>query len=236
MKSPDKKDLRKQAARFYALRMLEYDGLLKNKYCCWSCIKAHKRSSFTRAEFKKPVDLKVKEKFHPEKVAASSCRKAAKRYISFGGSREMSFVELRHMVANARVQRRIVDGWFDIPGNQGTESVSQSSPVFSLENMEVVYSLHIGKASDVSTPRAFRRRVSKMDLPLCPHRDTVKFEGLFFYSREPMYCVHCLTRVLLGFKSERGVRYVVLDVTPLRGFASVTDRSCVDRTVVQGTI
>ena len=214
----DDKDHDKIAARFYILRMLEYDGLLQGKYCCWGCMKAHEQRAFSSDELIKPVDLKVKQDFHLEEVAYRSCRLTAERYIWFGMGNEMSFVELRHTFTNPQ-PHRLRDNWIDIQG-----STSQSTNVLggcsslNRETMKIEYRYHLAKTHDIASYEPYRLHARAVNLPLCPHF-RLDHPHIYHLYRQPWHWVHCLncpTMVMFGYSEGHACMFMYRYVGSLR--------------------
>lgn len=202
MTLPAGKDLGKMAARFYVLKMLEYDDLLQkgspSKYCCWLCMKAHERQAFSRKEFKKTVDLKPTQDFYPEQITSRTCL-LAKRYIWFGVCGEMSFVELRHAIAT---QERI-NG--NISLRDGTYFLER---VLDCEARLFVYHFRLGLASDIRSFAFFTKHARAVNSPLCPHLRLGDQEVIELYRRPWLLysCKHCTTTVQVDISTLVKVR------------------------------
>ncbi|PGH27844.1 hypothetical protein AJ80_00394 [Polytolypa hystricis UAMH7299] len=197
-------------ARFYVLRMLEYDGLLQqgspSKYCCWGCMKPHEQQAFSRNEFKKKVELKSKEDCFPRKVAHRSCV-LGKRYIWIGLCREMSLVELRYAVAHPLNGRSYVC--------DNHESFTRGCSLLDPETGQFEYSFVVGRPTDVSSFDDFCRHLRAVNVPLCPHLRLGDWE-LVQWNRwpqmQPYNCKHCPTTVRIEtfqmYVTVRVFRYV----------------------------
>lgn len=222
MKAPVGKDLSKMAARFYVLRMLEYDGLLQKgpqkKYCCWGCMTAHERSSFPSMEFEKAVDLKSKQDSYPKETTTRSCL-LSKRYIWFGICREMSFVEFRHAVINPHTQRQ-VNGWIYLPDNP--RFVFRDCSLLDGNSRRLEYMFELGRSNHFRSNASFKRHARDVNIPLCPHI-RLGDRGVIQLYRQPtkvLRCRYCSTTVRMTGTSIIKV-YVFRHVGLLR---SPTDR------------
>ncbi|EEP81071.1 predicted protein [Uncinocarpus reesii 1704] len=200
MASPIEDDLNKLAARFYVLRMLEYDGLLQRgcprKYCCWGCMRVHERQAFSPKELRKRVKLKSRPDFLPRRRNRRSCE-LAKRYIWFGLCREMSFVKLRHIITNPRTQqleagqivlkdRSRVQFW-------GCSKLHDKRRQFS-------YIFEIASTRDIPTLQAFIQHSQAVNLPLCPHLrlGDQAVTQLYIQPSQPYTCKDCTTTVKIA--------------------------------------
>lgn len=211
MTLPDEKDLCKTTARFYILRMLEYDGLLQGNFCCWGCMKTHKQRAFSSDELKKPVDLTAKQDFHLEEVAYRSCRLTTKRKIWFGLCSEMNFVELRHAFANPHPQH-LRNGKVGIQDpSQNSNVLLQGYSSLNRKTMYIEYRFRLARTRDVPSYRSYRRHARAVDFPLCTHIRVGYWQidrVMYFQPLTVRECMNCLTKAMLNFS--QGHAYITV--------------------------
>ncbi|PGH17133.1 hypothetical protein AJ79_01271 [Helicocarpus griseus UAMH5409] len=197
-------DLKKMTARFYVLRMLEYDGLLRkgspSKYCCWGCLKAHEKQAFPPEEFAKMVDLKSKQDCHPTEETSRSCT-LAKRYIWFGVWTEMSLARLRHLIIhpNPDTKRGDTEGSLKIRDGKNDYCFKNCSELV-WESRQISYSIPLAFRRDMTSFRNFKSHTRTVNLPLCPHLRLGDPEIVQLYLRpRPYTCKRCATTIRIGY-------------------------------------
>ncbi|KAK2746589.1 hypothetical protein FQN55_005577 [Onygenales sp. PD_40] len=221
-KKPSEK-LSNVATRFYILRMLEYDGLLQRGsqrlYCCWGCMKPHKRQAFSRKELKKKVNLRAEDGSYPGEDASRSCL-LVKRYIWMGVCREMSLAELRHVISHPHTQK-LVCGLIYLRDNH--ENSFRNCSFIDPKTGRMEYKFHICRARDFQTVPGSFWHARAADIPLCPHIRTSsrRFRKL---CRSPIgdkiTCKHCRTIVKIELS-----QFITIHVSRYLGsLRSLTDR------------
>lgn len=186
-------------ARFYVLRMLEYDGLLARgrptKYCCWGCMKTHEQQAFPPEEFKKKPDLNLhlteRYTYYKPGPTFRYCS-LAKRRIWFGIRGEMTFAELKYTLSIPRVTANKPYPWMiQVPDL----SCFRRQTLFNRRHMSFGYIIRLCKVDDFS----FIAICKKLNVPLCPHVRLGDQQVIALYERPNQVeaCVKCPTKFLI---------------------------------------
>lgn len=183
-------------ARFYVLRMLEYDGLLARgrpaKYCCWGCMQTHEQHAFPSKEFRKKPDLK----FHltePETYYKPGptfrCCSLAKRHIWFGIRGEMTFADLKYTLS---ISPAVGDGMSPWIIRVPDLSCFWTCAQFSRRHMSFYYVFSLCKVDDFS----FTTMCKFLNVPLCPHVRLGDQQVIELYERPDQLeaCAKCPTK------------------------------------------
>lgn len=218
-------------ARFYVLRMLEYDGLLARcrpaKYSCWGCKTAHEKKAFSLDELRKEPDLKFDSTHYKSSPAFRYCS-PAKRLIWFGMCGEMTFAELKYLstipytAADKRhpclnggtLPERVLASLIPkpIPSEQSPWviplpdiSCFPLSSTFNRREMSINYTICLGRADEIP----FFTMCEYFDLPLCPHVRLGDRQVTSLYGTNKIgTCGKCPTEFIIRIQ-----QYVCISVT-----------------------
>lgn len=182
-------------ARFHMLRMLEYDGVFpKGRYCCWGCLATHGREAFSLQETARSVDLKAGCVTDPT-TSRRYCL-TTKRCFRFGVCNELSFVELKDMIADHESNHRV-------PFLEGPKFCLY----YDTETNQIMNIIELARFWDINLGDDLSPILGAINIPLCPHiclgsKEVIK---LFKKNTKPNYagggsgkrhnCKHCKTSV-----------------------------------------
>jgi hypothetical protein len=183
-------------ARFYVLRMLEYDGLLARglpaKYCCWGCMKTHEQQAFPSKEFRKNPNLKLhlsgRYTYYKPGRTFRYCS-LAKRSIWFGVRGEMTFAELKYRLSIPHVFEDKQYPWMiQVPDLSCSSGITR----FNLHQMSFDYVVRLCKVNDFP----FITMCKVLNVPLCPHVCLGNQQVIALYERPNEFgaCAKCPTK------------------------------------------